>query len=154
MQNAKPGHFVALGVGISGIYLYNTDTVEVSQDIHNFCNYSSLCGLEFYFHTAYCTPLTFTVYNKLTSCLRVIQMTGRRRFNIVSSAQELKMGEESYREVLQSERGKVLPDHHPLTKMVNGVLQRLIPQVDIEGADWRVHVIQDDGMVNAFVLPG
>ncbi|OQD79161.1 hypothetical protein PENANT_c059G05293 [Penicillium antarcticum] len=64
------------------------------------------------------------------------------------------MGEESYREVLQSERGKVLPDYHPLTKMVNGVLQRLIPQVDIEGADWKVHVIKDDGMVNAFVLPG
>jgi hypothetical protein len=26
--------------------------------------------------------------------------------------------------------------------------------VDIEGADWKVHVIKDDGMVNAFVLPG
>lgn len=81
-------------------------------------------------------------------------MTGRRRFNCVSSSQELKMGEESYREVLQSERGKVLPDYHPLTRMVNGVLQRLIPQAAIEGADWKVHVIRDDGMANAFVLPG
>ncbi|KAJ6072591.1 hypothetical protein N7467_010676 [Penicillium canescens] len=109
VQNAKPGHFVAIGVGISGVYLYNTDTVE---------------------------------------------MTGRRRFNCVSSSQELKMGEESYREVLQSERGKVLPDYHPITRMVDGVLQRLIPQAAIEGADWKVHVIKDDGMANAFVLPG
>ncbi|EKV12991.1 T-complex protein 1, theta subunit, putative [Penicillium digitatum PHI26] len=64
------------------------------------------------------------------------------------------MGEESYREVLSSERGKILPQNHPLTRMVDGVLQRLIPQVAIEGADWKVHVIKDDGMVNAFVLPG
>lgn len=64
------------------------------------------------------------------------------------------MGEESYREVLSSERGKILPQNHPLTRMVDGVLQRLIPQVDIEGADWKVHVIKNDGMVNAFVLPG
>lgn len=81
-------------------------------------------------------------------------MTGRRRFNCVSRHQELNMGEESYREVLNAERGKILPHNHPLTRMVDGVLQRLIPQVDIEGADWKVHVIKDDGMVNAFVLPG
>lgn len=64
------------------------------------------------------------------------------------------MGEESYREVLSAERGKILPHNHPLTRMVDGVLQQLIPQVAIEDADWKVHVIKDDGMVNAFVLPG
>jgi hypothetical protein len=48
----------------------------------------------------------------------------------------------------------VLPDNHPLAQMVNRVLQRLIPQAPIEGADWRVHVIVDDGNANAFVLPG
>lgn len=64
------------------------------------------------------------------------------------------MGEESYREVLIAERGKVLPHNHPLTRMVDGVLQRLVPQVPIEGADWKVHVIKDDSMLNAFVLPG
>ncbi|KAJ5417673.1 uncharacterized protein N7487_001223 [Penicillium crustosum] len=109
VQNAKPHHFVAIGVGISGLYLYNTEIVE---------------------------------------------MTGRRRFNCVSRHQELNMGEESYREVLSAERGKILPHNHPLTRMVDGVLQQLIPQVAIEGADWKVHVIKDDGMVNAFVLPG
>lgn len=109
LHTAKPRHFVFLGLGISGVYLYNMDEVE---------------------------------------------MTGRRRFNCVSHAQELKMGTESYREILNSERGKVLPDHHPLTRMVDGVLQRLIPGVGMEGQDWKVHVIKDDGNVNAFVLPG
>lgn len=109
VQNAKPRHFVIIGVGISGVYLYNTEKVE---------------------------------------------MTGRRQFNCISRHQELKMGEESYQEILSSERGKILSDHHPLTRMVNGVLQRLIPQAPIEGANWKVHVIKDDGMVNAFVLPG
>ena len=37
VQNAKPGHFFAIGVGISGVYLYNTDTVEVRQDIRHKC---------------------------------------------------------------------------------------------------------------------
>ncbi|KAJ5383386.1 hypothetical protein N7517_001297 [Penicillium concentricum] len=109
VQNAKPHHFVAIGVGISGLYLYNTEIVE---------------------------------------------MTGRRRFNCVSRHQELKMGDESYREVLIAERGKVLPHNHHLTRMVDGVLQRLVPQAPIEGADWKVHVIKDDEMLNAFVLPG
>ncbi|KAJ5513038.1 Chaperone tailless complex polypeptide 1 [Penicillium fimorum] len=109
VQNAKPHHFVVIGVGISGLYLYNTEIVE---------------------------------------------MTGRRRFNCVSRHQELKMGEESYREVLIAEHGKVLPHNHPLTRMVDGVLQRLVPQAPIEDADWKVHVIKDDGMLNAFVLPG
>lgn len=63
------------------------------------------------------------------------------------------MGRESYREVLNSERGKILPDHHPLTQMVDRVLQRLIPQAPIEGANWKVHVIKDR-TANAFVLPG
>ncbi|KAJ5145556.1 uncharacterized protein N7515_000120 [Penicillium bovifimosum] len=109
IQNAKPHHFVIIGVGISGVYIYNTETVEI---------------------------------------------TGRRQFNFISRVQELKMGEESYREILASERGKVLSDTHPLTRMVNGVLQRLIPQAEVEGAEWRVHVIDDPKMVNAFVLPG
>lgn len=81
-------------------------------------------------------------------------MTGRRRFNCVSTAQELKMGEQSYREVLAEYRGRILPDHHPLSLMVDRILRRLIPLAPIPGANWRVHVIHDDSMMNAFVLPG
>lgn len=64
------------------------------------------------------------------------------------------MGEQSYREVLQQYRGRILPDNHPLTIMVGQVMKRLIPQAPIEGADWKVHVIHDDSNMNAFVLPG
>ncbi|KAI2788450.1 putative T-complex protein 1 subunit theta [Penicillium oxalicum] len=109
LSRSKPHHFVLIGLGISGIYLYNTEVVE---------------------------------------------MTGRRRFNCVSHEAELKMGMQSYREVLAQSQGRILPDNHPVAQMVNRVLQRLIPQAPIEGADWRVHVILDDENANAFVLPG
>ncbi|KAE8406080.1 TCP-1/cpn60 chaperonin family-domain-containing protein [Aspergillus pseudonomiae] len=81
-------------------------------------------------------------------------MTGRRRFNCVSAQRELEMGRQSYQEVLNENRGSILPEYHPLTIQVDRVLQRLIPQAPIEGADWKVHVIKDDSMLNAFVLPG
>ncbi|KAJ5126118.1 hypothetical protein N7448_005430 [Penicillium atrosanguineum] len=109
IQNSRPHHFVIIGIGLSGIYFYNTD---------------------------------------------VVSETGRRRFICVSTAQELKFGEEGYREALNEARGKILPDYHPLVKTVDRVLQRLIPLAPIEGAEWKVHVIKDDGMANAFVLPG
>ncbi|KAB8264543.1 TCP-1/cpn60 chaperonin family-domain-containing protein [Aspergillus pseudonomiae] len=109
IKDAKPHHFVIIGLGISGFYIYNTDTVE---------------------------------------------MTGRRRFNCVSAQRELEMGRQSYQEVLNENRGSILPEYHPLTIQVDRVLQRLIPQAPIEGADWKVHVIKDDSMLNAFVLPG
>lgn len=64
------------------------------------------------------------------------------------------MGEQTYREILHAERGKVLPDSHPLTQTVDRVLQRLIPHSGLEGIDWKVHVIKDDRNANAFVIPG
>lgn len=81
-------------------------------------------------------------------------MTGRQRFNCIPYEWELNTGRQSYSEVLRANKGKILPENHPLTGRVNGVLQRLIPLAPIDGANWKVHVIRDDGMVNAFVLPG
>lgn len=81
-------------------------------------------------------------------------MTGRKRFNVISHERELQTGEESYREILSEVQGHILPENHPITRSVNSVLQRLIPQVSIEGADWKVHVIDDASTKNAFVLPG
>ncbi|XHG01058.1 hypothetical protein AWENTII_004461 [Aspergillus wentii] len=91
----------------------------------------------------------FYIYNTET-----VEMTGRRRFNCIPAHQELKMGQKSYQDVLSDVRGRILPENHPITMKVNKVLARLIPQAPIEGANWKVHVIKDDGMVNAFVLPG
>jgi predicted Zn-dependent protease len=81
-------------------------------------------------------------------------MTGRRRFNCIPLSQEVKLGEQNYRDVLRQYQGRVLPQNHPYTIMVNKVMQRLIPQAQLEGADWKIHVIKDDKMLNAFVLPG
>lgn len=38
--------------------------------------------------------------------------------------------------------------------MVTRVMERLIPYAPIQGANWEIHVIRDDNMMNAFVLPG
>jgi predicted Zn-dependent protease len=81
-------------------------------------------------------------------------MTGRRRFNCISPKQELAFGIHSYRDILQQYGNRILPADHPYTTMVNRVMQRLIPEAPIKGADWKVHVIHDDKMMNAFVLPG
>ncbi|KAL1967321.1 hypothetical protein VTN77DRAFT_3367 [Rasamsonia byssochlamydoides] len=91
----------------------------------------------------------FYLYN-----LETVEMTGRRRFNCISVAQELKLGERNYRDVLQHYHGHILPANHPYTIMVNRVMQRLIPHSQLPGADWKIHVIHDDRMMNAFVLPG
>ncbi|KAL3476964.1 TCP-1/cpn60 chaperonin family-domain-containing protein [Aspergillus californicus] len=90
----------------------------------------------------------FYVYN-----LDTVEV-GRRRFNCISHNQELKMGTESYNGLLNELRGQILPESHPLTIRVNNVLRRLIPLAPLDGAHWKVHVINDDKQMNAFVLPG
>jgi hypothetical protein len=81
-------------------------------------------------------------------------MTGRRRFNCISPELELAFGTRNYRDTLHEYGNRVLPPNHPYTVMVSRVMQRLIPQVPIKDTDWTVHVIHDDKMANAFVLPG
>ncbi|PYH96758.1 putative mitochondrial inner membrane metallopeptidase Oma1 [Aspergillus ellipticus CBS 707.79] len=91
----------------------------------------------------------FYVYN-----IETVEMTGRRRFNCIPASWELRMGETTYAQTLQQVRGKILPDYHPLTIHVSQVLARLIPEAPIDGANWKVHVIDDPREKNAFVLPG
>ncbi|THC94103.1 hypothetical protein EYZ11_006432 [Aspergillus tanneri] len=93
--------------------------------------------------------LLFYFYN-----LETVEMTGRQRFNCISAKSERKMGTKEYQQLLSDLQGKVLPENHPLTVQVNRVLHRLIPNAPLEGADWKVHVINEPNEVNAFVLPG
>jgi len=86
--------------------------------------------------------------------LETVELTGRRRFNLLSPEQELAFAEENYRTTLNTYGSKILPKNHPYTVLVDQVLQRLIPYAPISNADWKVHVIQDDENMNAFVLPG
>lgn len=86
--------------------------------------------------------------------VETVEMTGRRRFNMISAENELALGRQAYRSALRSNYDQILPPDHPLTVMVDRVLRRLIPYAPIDGADWKVHVIRDDDMKNAFVIPG
>lgn len=59
-----------------------------------------------------------------------------------------------YQQTLQEFGHKVLPAWHPQVKMVQRVLDRLIPQAGLRDQEWEVHVIDDKSQLNAFVLPG
>ncbi|QKX64259.1 uncharacterized protein TRUGW13939_11432 [Talaromyces rugulosus] len=86
--------------------------------------------------------------------LETVEQTGRRRFNIVHPEQEANAGENLYRQYMRTSfRGSILPPNHPQALIVEEVMERLIPHVDLEYADWKVHVIKDDSTANAFVLP-
>ena len=86
--------------------------------------------------------------------IETVPVSGRRRFNWVSPAQEEEMGKQQYGQILQEFRGKILPRWHPHTMMVHRVLDRLIPASGLEGQEWEVHVIDDKEQMNAFVIPG
>ncbi|KAF2498004.1 hypothetical protein BU16DRAFT_559721 [Lophium mytilinum] len=90
----------------------------------------------------------FYVFN-----LETVPVSGRRRFNCISSEWEKSQGEAGYQQILQEYSGRILPEWHPATQQVRRVLERLIPQSGLEGEEWEVHVIQSDE-VNAFVIPG
>lgn len=64
------------------------------------------------------------------------------------------MAQEMYQSVLQEFGPKVLPDWDPRVKMVERVLQRLIPASGLTDEKWEVHVIDDPEQKNAFVIPG
>lgn len=49
---------------------------------------------------------------------------------------------------------KVLPDSHPYTQMCKRVVSRLGPATGKDGVDWRVYVIDQPSVPNAFVIPG
>ena len=86
--------------------------------------------------------------------LEEVPISGRRRFNCFSSQFEEQLGQQSMQAVLQEFRGRVLPPNHPQSKMVNRVLQRLIPASGMEHLHWEVRVIDDPDQINAFVMPG
>ncbi len=59
-----------------------------------------------------------------------------------------------YEQVLGEFGDRVLPASHPHVRMVQRVLDRLIPAAGLTGQEWEVHVIDDAGQMNAFVIPG
>jgi predicted Zn-dependent protease len=60
-----------------------------------------------------------------------------------------------YQQVIEQYQGRILPQSHPQHKLVQRVLDRLIPHSGLpaETNNWEVHVIKDE-QKNAFVIPG
>ena len=85
----------------------------------------------------------------------MVQVSGRRRFNIVSASAEQQSGQEMYQQIIQEYQGRILSPSHPQHKLVQRVLNRLIPHSGLpaETNNWEVHVIKDE-QKNAFVIPG
>jgi len=84
-----------------------------------------------------------------------LQISGRRRFNIISPELEAKLGASSADEVMQQFKGRILPSNDPRVQQIRRVLGRLAPyaeQAGLRDVEWEVHVI-DSPQVNAFVTP-
>jgi metalloendopeptidase OMA1, mitochondrial len=88
------------------------------------------------------------------SNLEKVPVTGRWRFNCISSESEAEASEEMYQQILQQYQGRVYGNLHPYTRKVRRVLDRLIAVSALEDMDWEVHVIADPDQKNAFVIPG
>lgn len=86
--------------------------------------------------------------------LETVPGSGRRRFNWVSPEWEKKLAEDGLRQVLAENKGKILPEWAPETRMVARVLERLIPNSGIHDREqWEIRVVKAEEP-NAFVMPG
>lgn len=86
--------------------------------------------------------------------LEVVPGSGRRRFNCISPETERGLAKSSLAAILREHQGDILPEWAPETRMVNRVLERLIPNSGVQDGDqWEVRVVRDSE-ANAFVLPG
>ena len=63
------------------------------------------------------------------------------------------MGQQMYQQTMQEYGNRILPPYSKEHRMVQRVLDRLIPHSGLGDEAWEVHVI-DDPMANAFVIPG
>lgn len=87
--------------------------------------------------------------------LEEVPVSGRRRFNVISPATEASTGAVMYNQTMQLYQDKILSPMSPQHRMVQRVLDRLIPHSGLsdETNKWEVHVIKDPQQ-NAFVIPG
>lgn len=86
--------------------------------------------------------------------LERVPVSGRLRFNCVTTSYDQQMAQQRFTQVMQEYRGSVLPPEHESSRLVSRVMERLIPNSGLEGEKWEVRVIDDEEMLNAFVIPG
>lgn len=86
----------------------------------------------------------------------ILQISGRRRFNIISPSIEASIGASTVDQIKQEFHGQFLPEYDPRFQQVKRVLERLLPYVQgagLENVQWEINVI-DSPEQNAFVVPG
>ena len=86
--------------------------------------------------------------------LERVPVSGRLRFNCVPESFLEKRGQDGLQMIMQEYGSRVLPPHHPYSRLVNRVLQKLIPASGLDGLQWEVRVIDAPAEKNAFVMPG
>ncbi|POW12480.1 hypothetical protein PSTT_04439 [Puccinia striiformis] len=115
--------------------------------------------------------------------LEKVEVTGRWRFMDTSIEAEIATGEQVYMQTLSQFRSKLLPPNHPTSRFITGVAQKIIqaserppthrldhsshefgdwaatPGSPISSnpgpvSDWKIHVIDEPKIQNAFVIPG
>ena len=81
------------------------------------------------------------------SNLEQVPVSGRRRFNCYDDASVEREGERMYKMVMQDaiSHGALLPEWDRRSRMVQRVMDRLIPASGLENQQWEVHVIESDG---------
>ena len=67
-----------------------------------------------------------------------VPLSGRLRFNCISPSLEKQISAGGYHQIIQQFKRKILPPDHPYTRMVQRVMERLIPNSGMEGEDWEV----------------
>ncbi|TIB04055.1 hypothetical protein E3P96_01708 [Wallemia ichthyophaga] len=83
---------------------------------------------------------------------------GRYRFIDVSQQQEVRAGDEAFRELLRQYSASILPSHHPTTEYVRDIAKRIIRasgalHPHTKEYNWQVYVVHSSTK-NAMVLPG
>jgi hypothetical protein len=80
--------------------------------------------------------------------LEEVPISGRRRFNCFSDAAVERDAEMMYNMIMQEahQAGALLPEWDGRSRMVQRVMDRLIPASGLENQKWEVHVIESDGM--------
>lgn len=81
---------------------------------------------------------------------QTVQQTGRSQFIIVSDEQELRLGQDAYKETLQKSRVSTRSDWQARLRRVG---QRIAAAAERPEFQWEFNVIQGKE-VNAFALPG
>ncbi len=86
----------------------------------------------------------------LTAACQTVPLTGRHQLLLISSEEEISLGEEAYKNTLKSAK---LSQDQAATDMVRRVGERIAKAADRQDFKWEFNLVEDK-TPNAFCLPG